>query len=121
MRTVFRPAMRSFRCSCTSIAFSLAMMVAVAACGDSKPSGQARRASAEVAGVVEERFDATPYTFLRVKTPDGDVWAAAPMAAVSVGDRIRIANGVPVKGFQPGGMSRHLDRVVFGTIESVGK
>ncbi len=121
MRTVFRPAMRSFRGSCTSIALSLAMMAALAACGDSKPVERARRSSTVVAGIVEERFDATPYTFLRVKTQNGDVWAAAPMAAVSVGDRIRVANGVPVKGFQPGGTSRHLDRVVFGTLEVARK
>jgi hypothetical protein len=52
-----------------------------------------------------------------VRTDNGTVWAAVPVATVRVGATIRIANGVALKNFDAPGLSRKLDSVIFGVVQ----
>lgn len=88
-----------------------------AACGRSQPESRAAPAGIQLSGLVEEARDAAPYTYLRVRTAEGSVWTAVPLAPVQVGSQIRIANGVALKNFDAPGLSRRLDSVVFGVIQ----
>lgn len=43
-----------------------------------------------VTGEVVETMDASTYTYLRVKTAKGDVWAATGKTTLSVGDKVAV-------------------------------
>lgn len=100
-----------------SVAVLLAFALAVAACGRSQPKTLPAPTGIQLSGLVEETRDAAPYTYLRVRTADGSVWTAVPLAPVQVGSHIRITNGVALKNFDAPGLSRRLDSVVFGIVQ----
>lgn len=70
-----------------------------------------------VDGAVLERIDAGVYTYLRLKTKDGETWAAVPRADVQVGAQVRIRNAQPMDGFTSPTLKRTFERIVFGSLE----
>jgi hypothetical protein len=75
---------------------------------------------AGVAGTVLESKDAGGYTYLRLRTKDGELWAAVPAAQVKVGTEVKIANPQTMTGFKSKTMNRSFDRIVFGTLAGSG-
>ena len=73
-----------------------------------------------VSGVVQETLDASGYTYLRLKTADGEVWAAITKAAVKKGEQVTVANAMPANGFESKTLNRKFDRIVFGTLDETG-
>jgi hypothetical protein len=69
-------------------------------------------------GTVVERLDGAPYSYLRLRTDKGEVWAAVPMDAVGTGKKVTITHGAALKNFQAPRLGRRFDLVVFGTVES---
>jgi hypothetical protein len=80
----------------------------------------APRAFADVTGVVEETFDAADYTYMRLRTPQGEVWAAVGKSAVKKGATVTVANAMPMDGFESKTLNRKFDRIVFGTLGEPG-
>jgi hypothetical protein len=70
-----------------------------------------------VIGTVVERLDGPPYSYLRLKTEKGEVWAAVPMDGVSTGKKVTITHGAALKNFQAPRVGKRFDLVVFGTME----
>lgn len=69
-----------------------------------------------VTGTITERVDEAPYSYLRLETQTGPVWAAVPIASsFETGTKISIANGAWVRDVQARG--RKFDSVVFGTLK----
>jgi hypothetical protein len=58
-----------------------------------------RPAVQTIVGPVLETMDAASYTYVRVQSDTGDVWAAAPQFPVKVGDRVVVALEMPMKNF----------------------
>ena len=52
-----------------------------------------------VTGPVLETMNASNYTYVRVKTDAGDVWAAGGVFPVAVGDRVTLALEMPMENF----------------------
>jgi hypothetical protein len=75
---------------------------------------------APLAGTVLEVKDVDPYTYLRLKTKDGEVWAAVPRVPVKVGANVSIANAQTMNGFHSKSLNRTFDRIVFGTLAAGG-
>lgn len=73
-------------------------------------------ATAPLAGKVLETKDAAGYTYLRLKTKDGEVWAAVPEAKVKVGADVSIENPQTMTAFQSRSLNKTFDRIVFGTL-----
>lgn len=65
-------------------------------------------------GVVAERLDAPNYTYLRIKSDQGDTWAAVPTNQLAVGTRVRITNPMPMQNFESKTLGRTFDVVMFG-------
>jgi hypothetical protein len=86
---------------------SLCAGVALAAQPASAPSLQ---------GVVLEKKDADPYTYLRLKTKDGETWAAVMKAPVSKGTQVTIVNPITMTDFKSQTLGRTFDTIVFGTL-----
>jgi len=82
--------------------------------------GGAPHAFADVSGVVEETLDASDYTYLRLKTAQGEVWAAINKSAVKKGERVTVVSAMPMDGFESRTLNRKFDRIVFGTLGGPG-
>jgi hypothetical protein len=72
--------------------------------------------AAPLAGTVLEVKDVNPYTYLRLRTKEGEVWAAVPTASVKVGAEVSIANPQAMNGFHSKSLNKTFDRIVFGTL-----
>jgi len=70
---------------------------------------------------VLETMNGGGYTYVRVKTESGVVWAAGPQAEVKVGDRVNLADGMLMSDFHSETLDRTFDEIYFvGGIEVVG-
>ena len=70
-----------------------------------------------VAGRVEETFDASEYTYMRLKTDGGgDVWAAVTKAKVKTGDRVTVVNAMQMDGFESKTLNRKFEHILFGVL-----
>lgn len=95
----------------------LCAALAIAALGacSRAPEGRARNAL-RITGTVVEQFDGPPYSYLRVKTENGDVWAMVPVTRTRPDERVTITGGVLLKDFETGIRGRRFD-VVMGALE----
>jgi hypothetical protein len=67
-------------------------------------------------GEVLETRDVEVYTYLRLKTKDGEVWAAVNKAPVKKGAQVTIENAMEMHDFKSKGLNKTFDRIVFGTL-----
>lgn len=79
-----------------------------------KPVPAAAAPAAELKGTVQEKLDAANYTYLRLKTATGEVWAAVPATALAVGTEVVVSNPMPMEGFESKTLQRKFDVVMFG-------
>ncbi|MGE5357702.1 MAG: hypothetical protein ACM3NQ_01705 [Bacteroidales bacterium] len=75
-----------------------------------------------VSGTVQETMNASTYTYVRVRTADGDIWAATQQFPVAVGDRVRVPLQMAMKDFQSKTLNRTFPEIYFVTeIEREGQ
>jgi hypothetical protein len=68
-----------------------------------------------VTGPVLETMNASNYTYVRVKTDKGDVWAASGEFKVAVGDRVTLALEMPMENFHSETLKRDFPLIYFTT------
>lgn len=68
-------------------------------------------------GEVLEVQNVPGYTYLRLKTPAGETWAAVMTAAIKPGAAAVVLNPMVVQNFQSKVLNRQFDRIVFGSLE----
>jgi len=73
------------------------------------------QSATSVTGPVLETMDAAPYTYVRVKGPAGDIWAAAPQFPVKVGDRVVVPLEMAMQNFKSQTLNREFPLVYFAT------
>ena len=73
-------------------------------------------AARSLQGEVLEAKDVEIYTYLRLKTADGESWAAVPKSAVAKGARVTIENTTVMNNFTSKELKRTFSSVVFGTL-----
>jgi hypothetical protein len=66
-------------------------------------------------GPILEVIDAASYTYVRVKTDSGEIWAVAPRAAVKVGDRVVIPRDMPAPNYHSQSLNRDFPLIYFAT------
>jgi hypothetical protein len=76
----------------------------------------AGEAQATITGTVLEMIDAAGYTYIRLKTPKGEIWAAVKKAAVKKGSEVTVVNAIPMDGFESKALKRKFDHIVFGSL-----
>jgi hypothetical protein len=72
--------------------------------------------AAPVKGEVLEVREAAPYTYLRLKTREGETWAAVMTVPVKKGAQVTIDNPMVMKNFESKSLKKTFDTIVFGTI-----
>ncbi len=95
----------------------LVAAVATAALGGCSRAPEVRtRKALRVSGTVLEQVHAPPYSYLRIKTDAGEVWAMVPTTSVGKDERVTVAEGVLLKNFDTGLPGRRFD-VVMGALQ----
>lgn len=99
-------------CLSAVVAFPLSIQAADAPAAPYTPG----KAIAGVSGEVLEVKDVEVYTYLRLKTRDGETWAAINRAPVKVGARVTIENPSVMKDFESKALKRTFPTIVFGSL-----
>jgi len=71
----------------------------------------------KVSGTVEETFNSGGYTYLKLKTPAGDTWAAVRETPLKKGDNVSMSVQMTAEKFESKTLKRTFDKILFGTIE----
>ncbi len=71
-------------------------------------------------GTVEETLDASGYTYVRLKTTGGEVWAAVTQGVLAKGSEITIGNAMWMENFESKTLNRKFDRILFGSVVTPG-
>lgn len=82
--------------------------------------GAAPAAGERLAGPVLEHLAASPYVYLRVKTTQGEVWAAVPETKIETGAIVTVYNPMLMTKFESKTLKRTFDEVYFGTLTPAG-
>jgi hypothetical protein len=82
---------------------------------DNKPAPVTPGASV-VQGEVVEVVGAGSYTYLRLKTKEGETWAAVASAGVKKGAKVTIENTTVMNNFESKTLKKTFDTLVFGTL-----
>jgi hypothetical protein len=90
--------------------------VGLAAAADAPPPA----ANTTVKGKVLETKDVEPYTYLRLKTKEGEVWAAVGKSPVKVGSEVTIENASIMTNFESKTLKKTFDKIYFGSIAGAG-
>ena len=69
-----------------------------------------------ITGQVQEQLSAPPYTYLRIKTSSGDVWAAVPETKVEVGTTVTVMNPLEMTNFESKTLQRTFAEIWFGAL-----
>ena len=69
-----------------------------------------------VSGEVLEVKDVESYSYLRLKTKDGEMWAAVGKAPVKVGSKVSIENSTVMKNFESKSLKKTFPTIVFGSL-----
>jgi hypothetical protein len=72
-------------------------------------------AGAVVQGTVLETMDAANYTYVHVKTPTGDIWAATLAFKVAVGDTVVVPLENPMANFRSAALKRDFPLIYFAS------
>jgi hypothetical protein len=73
-----------------------------------------------ISGKVLEVKDVESYTYLRLKTKDGEMWAAVNKAPVKKGADVTIENTMVMTNFESKTLKKKFDKIVFGTLGGTG-
>jgi hypothetical protein len=68
-----------------------------------------------VSGTVLETMDAATYTYVRVKTDKGELWAASSQFKVAVGDKVSVPLDMPMENFHSNALKRDFPVIYFSS------
>lgn len=73
-------------------------------------------AATPLTGEVLEAREADPYVYLRLKTADGETWAAVNKIAVKPGAKVTIDNPLVMRNFESKALKKTFTKIVFGAV-----
>lgn len=111
--------------------FALVLLaLCTAACSKSDEAGrvplgsaattQTPTADGTLTGTLLEQIDAEPYSYLRLKTASGDVWAAVNQTPLAIGTPVTVSNVMLMEQFESKSLKRTFERIYFGALGAPG-
>lgn len=73
-----------------------------------------------LAGPVLQKLDAPPYSYLQIKTTQGETWAAVPQTTLAKNAEVRVYNPMLMTKFESKSLKRTFDEIYFGTLTPDG-
>lgn len=92
-------------------------MVAQAAASKAAPT-TAPAPGNSIFGKLLERIDASPYSYLKIQSAKGEVWAAVPETKIEKGADVTVFNAMQMDNFESKTLKRKFDVVFFGTMDA---
>jgi hypothetical protein len=83
-----------------------------------QPAVMAEAQALAVTGSVLETMDSGGYTYLKLKTADGEIWSAVGQADVKVGQQVTVSGASWMQGFESKSLKRTFDRILFGNLDA---
>jgi hypothetical protein len=80
---------------------------------------QQQQTIATLTGKVLEVKDVDSYTYLRLQTRDGELWAAVNKSVVKVGETVTIFDPAMMVNFESKALKKTFDKIVFGTLPAI--
>lgn len=80
------------------------------------PMASKAQAKGVISGEVMEVKDVDSYTYLRLKTKDGETWAAVSTAAVKKGATVMIENTMVMNNFESKTLKKTFPTIIFGSL-----
>lgn len=74
-----------------------------------------------VTGTVLETMNAGQYTYLRLKTSEGEIWAAVTQQELKTGAQVTIGDSMWMQNFESKTLKRTFDNILFGSIATPGQ
>ncbi|OFZ21645.1 MAG: hypothetical protein A2X94_07795 [Bdellovibrionales bacterium GWB1_55_8] len=74
----------------------------------------------DIEGRVEETMNSGGYTYLRLKTASGDVWAAVSQTTVKVGSTATVVSPMLMQDFESKTLKKKFSRIFFGSLGGSG-
>jgi hypothetical protein len=75
-------------------------------------------AAGTVQGIILETMDGGGYTYMKLRTAQGEQWVATPGAKVQTGQTVTVISQMTAEKFQSNTLGRTFDRIVFGTLQT---
>jgi hypothetical protein len=98
----------------------LMMCVVGAAWAADKAAAPPSPVPSTISGKVLEVKDVEVYTYLRLQTRDGEVWAAVAKAPVKVGADVTISDATVMRNFESKTLKKTFAQIYFGSIAAPG-
>ena len=105
-----------------ALIFAIVTFLAVSGCtGNDADSGitensadvpDSMMGTPSVSGAVVETMDSAGYTYVKIDTGSGEVWAAGPQTIVEVGDNVAVSGSL-MKGFSSSSLGMTFDEIIF--------
>lgn len=95
---------------------AICMLVAPAFVGAGENPAPVPPAAETVKGEVLEVLDASGYTYMRLKTKDGEFWTSVSRAHVKVGNQITVENVLAMKDFKSKSLNRTFPLLLMGNL-----
>jgi hypothetical protein len=86
----------------------------------SAAAGATIAAGGTITGTVLEQIPVEPYVYLRLDTPNGELWTAVAQAPVTVGAPVTVYNALPMAQFESATLQRTFALIYFGALEPPG-
>ncbi|HTP53218.1 MAG TPA: nucleotide-binding protein [Anaeromyxobacteraceae bacterium] len=103
------------------VALVVSLALALTACKKSEPPTTAAQlpspgAAGTLKGKVLERIDAAPYSYLKLATQGGEIWAAVPQTNVANGAEVGLENPMVMSDFESKTLNRKFEKIFFATL-----
>ncbi|WP_257305952.1 hypothetical protein [Geothrix campi] len=99
---------------------SQAPVVAAPVQGQAAAPTAAPSTGLSVSGKLLERIAATPYSYLRIQTAQGEIWAAVPETKVEKGAEVTVTGAMIMRDFESKTLKRTFAEIYFGTLAGSG-
>lgn len=96
--------------------FAIGLLVAASVTPLTWAAADASMANSVVSGEVLETKDVDGYTYLRLKTKDGETWAAVNTTSVKKGAKVTIENAMVMNNFESKTLKKTFPSIVFGNL-----
>ena len=113
--------MKKLPIACLLFIASIASSVRAADAPTAAPAAAAAASSGVVSGVILETKDVDSYTYVRLKTKEGETWAAVGKAPLKKGATIAIEDAMVMKNFESKALKKTFQTIIFGTLAGSAK
>lgn len=99
---------------------AICLMIAAPLVGAGEKSAPVSTDPTALTGTVLEVKEVESYTYLRLKTASGEVWAAITKAAVKTGDEVTLGKVTVMTNFESKSLKKTFPTIYFGSIAGAG-